>query len=82
MFKTSTLSGGKSKSVDYHASKPTNVAPVIIESFVDDEGEMQHILESGNTISEKNYTIHWVVKKTAILPKNHKGEHIGNVQSK
>ena len=82
MTKTTTTTGGRSKSFDFLPTKPKHTAPVIIESFVDDDGDMQHILQSGNTISEANYQKHWVVAKTEILPKNYKGDNILKPQNK
>lgn len=37
----------------------TKTAPVIIESYVGDDGNIMHILENGNEISEVNFNHHW-----------------------
>lgn len=55
-----------SVNIDYKADKKAHVAPEIIDSFVDEAGEVQHNLKNGNTISEKNYALYWDVKKTEI----------------
>lgn len=54
---------GTNTSIDFVPNVKTKVAPVIIESFFDDNGDMQHILDNGNTLSENNYILHWGTRK-------------------
>lgn len=37
----------------------TKVAPIVIESYVADDGNVMHILDNGNEISENNFNKHW-----------------------
>jgi len=49
----------KNGAVNYHAERRFYVAPAIKESFIDDNGNIQHVLNNGNTVSEINYTNMW-----------------------
>lgn len=63
-----------SVNVDYKStSKKAYTAPKILESFIDDNGEIMHILENGNTQSDSLYTKMWGLPKGAIKPKTYKG---------
>lgn len=75
--KVITLSNnGNSHNCDYKAtSKKAHTAPNIVESFVNDEGEIIHVLESGNTQSDLLYMKHWGQPKGVILPKGFKGDN-------
>lgn len=53
------MNTGRGSVTDYVPARPTYTAPVIMESYVDDKGDIQHILASGNTLSENNYVKHW-----------------------
>lgn len=50
---------GTNTNIDFVPKVRTHIAPSITESFVDDEGNVQHILSNGNTLSENNYILHW-----------------------
>lgn len=60
---------------DFKAKRAAHYAPIVIDTIMDDEGNLQHILENGNTIPKDRYDALWNVKKTAILPKYYKGEN-------
>lgn len=66
MKKTSTHFSGNSPIVDFHAEVKTHTAPEIVESYIADNGDMIHILKSGNELSENNYLKHWGEPKQKI----------------
>ena len=70
MKKSTTHFTGRTPITDFRPSRTTYTAPAISESFVDDNGDVQHILENGNILSENNYIKHWGQPKNKILPKN------------
>jgi len=53
-------------SVNFHATVKTYHQPVIIDQFVDDEGEIQFILANGNTIPANRYNSLWLPNKGTI----------------
>mgnify|MGYP001797293281 CR=1 FL=1 len=57
---------GKNVNVDFVANVKSHTAPEIAESFTDDDGDVQHILTNGNTLSENNYIKHWGKPKGVI----------------
>ena len=60
MEKVITQTGSSnSHEVGYKANRPAHYAPVIVESFEDDEGNIQHILASGNQMSDLCYMAMW-----------------------
>ena len=67
---------GNSHNVDYKANVKENTAPKIMESFIDDDGEIIHILENGNTQSDISYMKMWGIPKGKIKPKSFKGKGI------
>lgn len=64
-------------SVNFHADRKIYSAPIIEESFIDDNGEVIHILSNGNQLSELNYLKHWgqPPKGKIITDKKYKGEN-------
>lgn len=67
---------GNSHNCDYRAtSKQAHTAPGIVESFVNDEGEIIHVLSNGNQQSDVLYMKLWGQPKGIILPKNFKGDN-------
>lgn len=66
--------GGKSHNVDFKANVKVHTAPKIEESFVNDEGEIVHILANGNTQTDTLYMQMWGTPKGAIKPKGFKGK--------
>jgi len=64
-----------SVNVDFISTKSkAHTAPRIMESFLDDDGEIMHILENGNTQSDLLYMKMWGTPKGAIKPKSFKGK--------
>lgn len=59
-------SHSNSHNVDFKAEKKLYTAQKIAESFVDDAGEVIHILENGNTQSDASYMAVWGVKKSPV----------------
>ena len=66
MKKTTAYLGGISPTSDFRPAVKAKVAPTIQESYIDDDGNVQHILTNGNTISENNYVLHWHKPKGVI----------------
>jgi hypothetical protein len=62
-----------SHNVDFRASVKAHTAPKISESFVNDDGEIEHILENGNTQLDSLYIKMWGIPKGEIKPKGYKG---------
>ena len=52
--------------VSFRANRKENYAPVIVESFLDDDGNTQHILASGNQMSDISYMANWGKPKGVI----------------
>lgn len=76
MTRLQILTGGNKKIVDFHASKPAYTAPEIVESYVDDDGEVNHILSNGRTTLDTAYRAMWGKPKGVInLDKKYKGEN-------
>ena len=67
---------GKTPTTNYHAEVKTWVAPRIEESYMNDEGEIVHILANGNTSLATKYAAMWGVPKTKIHPKGYKGKDL------
>ena len=67
---------GCAKCVDFKADVKFKTAPVIIDEFMDDVGEVTYILENGNTQTKMLYENLWGKPKGKVLPKHTKGEHI------
>jgi hypothetical protein len=61
--KTLSNTGGASHNVDYKTNKKANTAPVIIESFIGDDGEVRHILDNGRETLDTAYVNMWGAKK-------------------
>ena len=57
----------------YHPDVKSSRAPVIAESFLNDSGEVEHILENGNTILKKKYDSVWNPKRGIVMPEGYKG---------
>ena len=74
--KVITLSNnGNSHNCDYKStSKKAHTAPNIVESFVNDEGEVMHILDNGNQQTDILYMAMWGKVKGVINWKT-KGEN-------
>jgi len=70
MKKQSTHFHGNSPVTDFKPQVKTHTAPVISESYIDDSGDIIHILSNGNELSENNYIKHWGQPKGTIVPKN------------
>lgn len=75
MQKVVTHLYGKSPITDFKANVKQNYAPQIEESYVDESGNIQHILSNGNTLSELYYIKIWGQPKGIIKPKGYKGEN-------
>lgn len=73
---TSSAFGGKSNNTDFKANVKSYTAPKILESFVDDAGEIVHILENGNTQTDSLYMKMWGTPKGKIKPKGYKGNSL------
>jgi hypothetical protein len=67
-MKRRTDQWGISPTVDYIADRKTNTAPVVVESFTDDELIEWYILENGNHILADRYNPKW---KGGSLVKKH-----------
>jgi len=62
--------------VNFHPYRKLYTAPEIDESYMNDNGEMIHILKNGNELSENNYVLHWGIPKGKIVTdKKYKGEN-------
>lgn len=59
-------------SVEYKAERKANSAPVISESYTNDEGEVMLILANGNEMSDTAYKAMWEPVRSKILPKNYR----------
>jgi len=71
-----TSNNTNSHNCDYRAtSKKAHTAPGIVESFVNDDGEIIHVLDNGNQQADCLYIKMWGQPKGAILPKNFKGDN-------
>jgi len=66
---------------NYHASRKTYTAPDIAESYLNDAGDIIHILTNGNELSDNNYMKHWGKPKGKVNWKS-KGEAIQHPQQK
>jgi hypothetical protein len=64
--KITPQASGNSHIVDYVPNVKTHTAPVIKESYMDDNGDMQHILANGNVLSENNFVKNWGQRKGII----------------
>lgn len=73
---TKTTNNG---SVNFHATVPTYLPPVISDQFVDDYGELQFILANGNTIPANRYNSMWHPIK-GIVNMKCKGDRIDGKQ--
>ena len=73
MVFTKTMNAGMSESINIKVVKKQYTAPEILESFIDDNGDLQHILANGNIQSEISYAAFWNKKKSEIKPKGFKG---------
>lgn len=72
----STHFHGNSPVTDFKPQVKTYSAPEIAESYVDDKGDVIHILVNGNELSENNYLKHWGKPKGIVVPvkNNYKGK--------
>lgn len=50
---------GTNVNVDFVPKVKAHTAPLIMESYISDEGNIIHILENGNELSDVNYLFHW-----------------------
>jgi len=57
---------GNSHNVEFKGSRKAHTAPDIVESFVDDDGNIIHILANGNTQSDASYMAVWGKPKGVI----------------
>ena len=76
---TKTLTNG---STNFHADRKIYVAPVIDESYMNDAGDIIHILKNGNEISDNNYVKHWGSPAKGKINWKTKGEAIQHPQQK
>jgi hypothetical protein len=60
---------GLSPQTEFRASRPGHVAPVILEEYVNDDGDIQCILDNGNEMLKDKYDAMWKTNRTPILPK-------------
>lgn len=69
--------GGISPTTDFVINKPITVVPKVIESFIDDDGNVQHNLDNGITMTASRYEAMFgrPLIKGEIKPKNHKGDN-------
>lgn len=65
----------------FHATRKTYVAPDIQESYINDAGDIIHILSNGNELSDNNYMKYWGKPKGNINWKS-KGPAIQHPQQK
>lgn len=72
---TKTVTNG---STNFHADRKIYVAPAIDESYMNDAGDIIHILHNGNEISDNNYVKHWgsPAKGKIITDRKYKGENL------
>lgn len=47
----------------FKSSKPALTEPVIVDKFVDDEGETQYVYANGNTCHKGTHDILWIPQK-------------------
>ena len=59
MKKENNYTGGKSHNINFVAEVKSFTAPHIQESFIDDNGNLQHILDNGNTLSDEHFLRMW-----------------------
>ena len=78
MQKVISHSGGNSHNINFRANRTAHTVPEIEESYVDDEGNIQHILSNGNTLSDVYLVKIWGQPKGIVKPKGHKGDTIGH----
>jgi uncharacterized Fe-S radical SAM superfamily protein PflX len=65
-----------SHNIHYVGGKQAHTAPVILESFVNDDMEIEHILANGNTTLDTAYMAMWGKPKGIMnLDKKYKGEN-------
>jgi len=69
----------KNGSVNFHAEVKAYTAPKVVDSFNDDKGEENYILENGNTIPATRYNAIWNPVKGVINLKG-KGERVDGRQ--
>lgn len=82
MKKEKTHYTGATPITDFKPEKKTYTMPIVVDSFVDDEGESILVLENGNTISELKFNALWKPAKLQVIKKGHKGESIRPIQQK
>lgn len=58
---------------EFVANKKAKVAPEVVEKFMDDNGDIQYVLQNGNTVPQEKYISLWQPVKLEVLPKHHKG---------
>jgi len=76
MIKT-TFQCGNSKNTDFRPQVKTNTAPIIIDTYIDDDtGDTWYNLDNGNSISQVKYDAVWNVKKGIIKPVGFKGNNL------
>ena len=69
--------GGKNKTTDYRPDVKANTAPVIIDTYIDDDtGDTWFNLANGNSISQVRYDAVWNVKKGIMKPMGFKGDNL------
>lgn len=66
-MKRRTDQWGISPTVDYIADRKTNTAPIVVESFTDDELVEWYILENGNHILADRYNAMWNMAKGKVI---------------
>ncbi len=74
MQKVSKHLGGITPSVDYRATVKSNTAPDILDSYINDDGELVYVLANGNEALSVKYDAIWNPPKSAIKPYS-KGEN-------
>lgn len=57
---------GKNSTVDFVPKVKSHTAPEIAESYVNDLGDIIHILTNGNELAELDYLKHWGQPKGSI----------------
>lgn len=68
-------------SINFHASVKTYIQPLILDQYIDDDGELQYVLDNNRTTPASKYNALWLPIKGTVNMKG-KGDNIGNKQAR
>ena len=76
-MKKLTYKAGGLTITDYKAQRPMNTQPHIEESYINDDGNVVHILSNGRETLADIYNAVWNIPvNRQIMPKGYKGKNI------